>query len=264
VDVLGSVFAVLAIGMCSVYATLGLYNQVVEWRPQADRDRRFWVGASCPIALFVLVMWLIATGRESFSEPLGYVGTLTAPLLGGVFPMLLVVAARRRGELVPATAPGFIGHPVMAVVIVALFLGGVALHAAVIWDVPVAQAAAAAVTIGMVVAVVVAWRRGAFRPRTVIELRREPERDLGYLGVTVAGRAVKLPIELDGRAAAAGSFESFSRLNAAVVQLPPDAPSELAVWPHRVTPDGESSEVLASVENGDGRVVITIDRGGLR
>jgi amino acid permease len=262
VDVLGSLFAVLAIGLGSVYACLGLYNQVTEWRPQADPDRRFIVGSAVPCALFALMLWLTLTGRDSLEEPLGYVGTLTAPLLGGIFPMLLVVAARRRGELVPGAAPGFIGHPATAVLLGGLFLGGVVLHAVVIWDASLAQAAAAAVAVGMLAVLIVSWRRGAFRPRAVIELRREPERDLGYLGVTVAGRAVDFPIDLDGREAAMGPFESFSRLREATVQFPPDTPEEIAVWPHHVSADGESSVVPAAVANGDGRVVITLEKGG--
>ena len=248
VDVFGSIFAVLAVGMGSVYACLGLYNQVIEWRPQPDANRRFVQGAVIPAALFAFVLWLLATDRESFSEPLGYVGTLTAPLLGGVFPMLLIVASRRRGELVPGTTLGLIGHPVTAAAIGALFLCGVVLHGTLIWDQPPAQVAALAIAGGMVAVAIVAWRGGGFRPRSVIELRREPERDLGHLGVTVAGAAGPATVELDGRPARTGPFERFSRLGSARVVLPSDAPEEVAVWAHRVSPDGHSVEVPATVE----------------
>ena len=264
VDVIGSVFAVLAVGMGSVYACLGLYNQVVEWRPQRDANRRFLLGAAVPVALFALMLWLLATDRDSFSKPLGYVGTLTAPLLGGVFPMLLIVASRRRGELVPGTAPGFIGHPATAVVIGALFLAGVVLHGTLIWDQPPAQVAALAVAGGMAASLVVAWRHGAFRPRAVIELRREPERDLGHLGVTVAGAATAAKVELDGSAARPGQFEHFSQLGRASVVLPDDAPEEVTVWAHRVSPDGQSTEVPTTVEVDGRHVTITTQPGGSR
>jgi hypothetical protein len=248
-DVLGSMFAVLAIGMGSVYACLGLYSQVVEWRPHRNANRRFVEGAAIPIALFALVLWLLATDRESFSEPLGYVGTLTAPLLGGIFPMLLIVASRRRGELVPGAAPGLIGHPVTAVAIGALFLAGVVLHGVLIWDQPPARVAALAVAGAMAAVAVIALRRGAFRPRAVIELRREPERDLGHLGVTIAGAAGHaVAVELDGRPGKPGSFEHFSQLSSASVVLPADAPDEVSVWAHRVSPDGQSTEVPATVD----------------
>ncbi len=262
-DVLGSIFAVLAIGMGSVYACLGLHNQVVEWRPQRDANRRFLVGAVVPVCLFALVIWLVATERDSFSEPLGYVGTLTAPLLGGIFPMLLIVASRRRGELVPGTAPRLIGHPVTAAIIGVLFLAGVVIHGTVIWDQPVAQVAALAVAGGMVAVAIIAWRTGAFRPRAVIELRREPERDLGHLGITVAGVAGDgAAVELDGRTARVGGFEHFSQLHSASVHLPPGAPDEVTVWAHRVSPDGQSTEVPTTVDAADHDVTITLERGG--
>ncbi len=261
-DVLGSMFAVLAIGMGSVYACLGLYSQVIEWRPHRDANRRFVEGAAIPIALFALVLWLLATDRESFSKPLGYVGTLTAPLLGGIFPMLLIVASRRRGELVPGTAPRLIGHPVTAVAIGALFLSGVVLHGVLIWDQPPARVAALAVAGGMAAVAVIALRRGAFRPRAVIELRREPERDLGYLGVTVAGAAGTAMVELDGRPATPGHFEHFSQLGSASVVLPEDAPDEVSVWAHGVSPDGQSTDVPATVEVAGHHISITRQRGG--
>lgn len=256
-DVLGSIFAVLAIGMGSVYACLGLYNQVVEWRPNPNAARRFAEGAAIPVALFALMLWMLATGRESFAEPLGYVGTLTAPLLGGIFPMLLVSASRRRGELVPGTAPRFLGTPVTAVGIGVLFFAGVVLHGTLIWDRPLIQMAALVVAGGMLAVAFVAWRGGAFRPRSVIELRREPERDLGHLGVTVAGAAAEPPVTLDGQPAHAGRFERFSALRHATVDLPAGAPDEIAVWMHRVTPDGQSTDVPAAVDIAGRRIGIT-------
>jgi amino acid permease len=264
VGVLGSIFAVLAVGMGSVYACLGLYNQVVEWRPQPDANRRFVQGAAIPAALFALVLYLLATGQESFSEPLGYVGTLTAPLLGGVFPMLLIVASRRRGELVPGTTLRLIGHPVTAGVIGLLFLAGVVLHGTVIWDQPPAKLAALAIAGGMVAVGIVALRRGSFRPRSVIELRREPERDLGHLGVTVAGTAgAGAVVELDGRPAHTGRFEHFSRLSTARVVLPSAAPEEVAVWAHHVLPDGQSTDVPTTVDKSGRDLTITAQSGGV-
>lgn len=257
VHVLGTAFAVLAIGMGSVYACLGLYNQVVELRPLPDR-RRFVLGAAAPVAMFALLVWLVSTGRESFSAPLGYVGALTIPLLGGLFPMLLVVSSRRRGELVPGTAPRIVGHGVTAVAIGVVFAAAVLAHALVIWHAPLERAAAAAVAAGMLLVTVDAWRRGAFRRRAVVELRREPERDLGFAAVTAAGRALHVPIELDGRSADLGGFERFSALRRARVALPADAPKELSVWSHRVSADGVSTPVPASVTIDDRVVTISL------
>ena len=256
VQVLGSIFAVLAIGMGSVYASLGLYNQVIEWRPQRERWRRLATGAAVPAALFAVVLWLIATDRESFTAPLGYAGALTVPLLGGVMPMVLVVAGRRRGEHVPATTPPLLGNALVAVVISGLFFAGVLLHGLVIWHAPVARAAAFVVAVVMAGAIAGAWRLGAFRPRTVIELRGEPERDLGTIAVTAAGLELHPSVHLDGRAAGTGAFERFSRLREAVVDLPRGAPTEVYVWAHRVARDGGSENVAVEVIADEHNVVI--------
>jgi amino acid permease len=256
VEVLGSIFAVLAIGMGSVYSSLGLYNQVVEWRPQRPRIRRFAVGAAVPIALFALVLGLVAADRESFTAPLAYAGALTVPLLGGVMPMVLLVASRRRGEQVPPASAPLVGNPVFAALVAGLFLAAVLLHGLVIWDDALARAAAFVVAAVMAAAIAGAWRLGAFRRRSVVELRREPERDLGVLEVTAAGRDVAAPVLLDGRPATTGPFERFSRLREVVVDLPAGAPEELHVWAHRVSPEGDSEDIPVVVDVDGGHVVI--------
>ena len=262
VDVLGSAFAVLAIGMGSIYASLGLYNQMIEWRPERDRRRRFALGSLPAFAIFGLTLALLAAGSQSFAGPLGYVGALTIPLLGGVFPMLLVVASRRRGELVPGTVLRAIGHPAVAIAVGAVFLAGTVAHGLFIWDGALERAAALAVAAAIVALSVDAWRRGAFTPRTVVELRREPERDLGHVSVTAAGAAVQATVEVDGVLARDGAFGGFSGLATATVVLPPGGPDELAVWAHRVSPDGDSEPVPATVAGDGRRIRISPHDGG--
>jgi hypothetical protein len=171
-------------------------------------------------------------------------------------PMVLIVASRRRGERVPPTSPPLIGHPAVAVVVGGVFLAAVLVHGLVIWDAPLARASALVVSVVMAGAVAGAWRLGAFRRRTVIELRREPERDLGVLAVSAAGRDVHPPVRLDGRSTGTGAFERFSRLREAAVDLPVDAPAEVHVWAHRVSADGASEDVPVRVDVDGGRVVI--------
>jgi amino acid permease len=255
VEILGSLFAVLAIGMGSVYASLGLYNQVLEWRPQRNRTRRLVVGTAVPTVLFVFALGLVASNRESFTAPLGYVGALTVPLLAGVMPMVLIVASRRRGELVPPKA-ALIGSPVVATLVGCLFLVGVLIQALLIWDNVAAQAAGVAVTVATAAAIASAWRFGAFRPRTVIELRREPERDIGVLAVTTSGHSIAPPVWLDGHRATPGIFARFSQVREVVVGLPPEARREVHVWAHRLSPDGGSENIPVRVEHVANNVVI--------
>jgi hypothetical protein len=259
VRVLGAIFAVLAIGMGSVYASLGLYNQMIEWRPRNERWLRFATGAAVPTALFAVVLWLIAANRQSFTTPLGYAGALTVPLIGGVMPMVLVIASRRRAEYVPKHAIPLVGSPLVAGAVAGLFLVGVLVNGLFIWHSPLPRVAALAVAVVMAGAIIGAWRLGAFRRRTVIELRAEPERDLGAIEITAAGHTLQPPIQLDGQPGAPGAFERFSRLREAVVDLPADAPTEVHVWAHRVTRDGDSEDLPVDVDVTARRVVIRND-----
>lgn len=170
--------------------------------------------------------------------------------------MVLVVAGRRRGELVPSKAAALVGNVYVAGIIGGLFFVGVLLHGLVIWHAPVARAAAFVVAGVMAGSFAGAWRLGAFRRRTVIELRAEPERDLGAIEVTAAGEQLDPSVLLDGRALSNGSFERFSQLRVAVVDLPEDAPAEIHVWAHRVSRDGGSAQLSVEVDVHDHRVVI--------
>ncbi|HEU0303922.1 MAG TPA: hypothetical protein VFR32_05010 [Gaiellaceae bacterium] len=64
------------------------------------------------------------------------------------------------------------------------------------------------------------------------------------------------PVRLDGRPAGTEAFEGFSRLREAIVELPGDAPAELHVWAHRVSPYGGSEAVPVEVGVDGRRVVI--------
>jgi hypothetical protein len=149
-----------------------------------------------------------------------------------------------------------VGNPVVAALIAALFLCGVLVQGLVIWDAPAAQAAALVAVLATVVAVIGAWRAGSFRARTVVELRREPEGDRGYLAVTARGRAVSPDVWLDGEQAATGPFRHFSRLREVVISLPGRASHEVHVWAHRLSPEGDSELIQLKVERDGERLVI--------
>jgi hypothetical protein len=140
----------------------------------------------------------------------------------------------------------------------------VLLHGLVIWDAPIAQAAAVAVAAGMVAVTIAARQRGAFRSRSVVELRREPERDLGHLGVTVSGHSGTADVEIDGRPAPVGAFEDFSAVHTVTVRLPAGAPAERSVWAHHVSPDGESTSLPATVDVDGDTMTISLTNGGPR
>lgn len=269
VSVLGSVFVVLAIGLGSIYLSLGLYNQMAELFPRrqsgasADdahdpaphsRFVRFLVRAAPVGLMFVVVELLATTGEVSFTASLSLVGTLTLPLLGGVLPMLMLVAARRKGDRIPGRIVAFAGHPVAVALVIGIFSTAVLAYGLLIWTRPLERAAALAVTVVIVGLAVATWRQGAYRPRTVVEYRIAGGRqERGYLSITGAGRSMVAQVELD-EASANRQLEASdvvianpARLDAATIRLPAGAPRELKVWTHRVTGAGDSIAVAANV-----------------
>jgi hypothetical protein len=104
-------------------------------------------------------------------------------------------------------------------------------------------------------------RRGAFRPRAVVELRVEPSLpEPTVVNVVVAGQRTAAEVQLTYRDTAfvggprGGRPPDCGGLRAAVIELPQAPVRELKVWAHRLTPEG-TSEVLPAVlslENDSG------------
>ncbi|NTU77984.1 MAG: hypothetical protein HGA45_01045 [Chloroflexales bacterium] len=134
---------------------------------------------------------------------------------------------------------GRLGHPVVLVAVVAFFLGVVVLHGLVIWEQPVARAAALAVVVGVTLLSGDTWRRGRFAPLAAVELRTSA--DGGLLArLVVGGQLVKATCRWDGRQL--------------VLALPATGARELKVWAHLLTPGGESQPlgVVAELVQEDG------------
>ncbi len=296
VNVLGSIFVVLAIGLGSIYLSLGLYNQMAEFLPKVrsgahagtirSRLSAFLLHAA-PIGLIFLVVELLAAADQvSFTASLSLVGTLTLPLLGGVLPMLMLVAARRKGDRIPDRIVALAGHPIVVAATVGIFSAAVLAYGFFIWTRPLERAAAIAVAIVIVVLVLMTWRRGAYRARTVVEYRVEGSggRELGHLTIIGAGRAIQASIGISEggpeRHAQASDvvIAEPARFAGATIRLPADAPPELKVWSHRVTGTGDSIAVVVNVilgpddqgrnahvgDPGDGSVIVENHRGEIR
>jgi len=96
-------------------------------------------------------------------------------VLAGIFPMLMVVASRRKGDCALGPVWRLVGNPVVAAATSLFFLAALLLHGLVIWEEPYQRAAALRVAVATVTVTVVAIRRGAFRSRAVVEVRLGPE-----------------------------------------------------------------------------------------
>jgi Transmembrane amino acid transporter protein len=286
VHLFGTVFVVLAMGMTTVHMTLGVANQVREWVPAATATsparrkrsrisaivggRGFWLSMSPVVATLILVEWLLASGRSSFSAPLNFLGTLTMPLVGGIFPMLMLVASRRKGEYVPAVVVRLLGNPVVVTVVFAIYFGALLAYGLVIWESPVERATAMIVAGLMVALTVLFVRHGAFAPRAFVEVRVEEERDdRVVVEATVEGTPVGRPPELhytDG--------DTFRELRSVTVDLPESRAQALKLRVHRVTAERESEPLSATVDirratdhrelGVEGVALIPIDGAGCR
>ena len=265
IDVLGTVYVVLGVGLSAIYLGLGIFNQMADLiaaragaHPGSpDTSARlvdFAIRAAPLAVIFLVVEVLLSRGSISFTEPLNLVGTLTLPLLSGVFPMLLLVAARRRGDRLPGRMIGPLGWPIVAIAIGGIFLFGVVSFGLWIWVSPLERLAALFVGAAMVALTVVSWRRGAFAPRTVVEYRLETgPPDRGILSVVSGGRAVAAFVDLEestGRRRVEGTqivVNAPNRLRSMTVDLPADVAPDVSLWVHSVGPDGDSTRTPVDV-----------------
>ena len=228
-SVVGFVFVFLAVGMGTVHLSLGLYNLVAE-RLVARRRLAVLLGLALIGSIFLLAELLIITETASFTGSLGIVGALTGPLMGGVFPVLMLESSRRRGDYEPARFWRWLGHPVVAVL---LFLAFMATEVIYVWAWPstVQRLIAATVIVLVVVFTVVMLRSGALRPRAVVEVRRDEESGRDNVNVVARGHTV--------RAEALPPGERVVDVALAPLRVP-----EVRAWAHQVDGGGES-EALA-------------------
>jgi amino acid permease len=281
IDVMGTIYVLFTMGLGAMFVSLGIYNQVGELLHGAGTIGRrvhdgghgleFAVRSAPGILIFLGVVALLQVGQISMTEVLALVGTLTVPLLGGVFPMLVLVAARRRGERVPGRPLGALGHPIVAALVGVLFLLGVAVFGLWVWTDPLQRAAALAVTAAIAILAVLSVRNGAFAPRTVVEYRVEATPPpLGFVSVVSAGTSVPARVHVRDasgeRAVPDGStVDAPDAIRNVSVDLPSGVAPETLLWVHTVTADGSSipTSVGVDVAVGDAppaRLDGTVDR----
>jgi amino acid permease len=270
----GAVYVVLGMGMASIHYSLALYNQVREWlpvRPQSPRPQRpmpgiagqvqagvrrwdawFWLGATPPVVIFLVIEWMLLSGRVSFARPLAFLGTLTVSLLGGIFPVLLLAASRRKGEYVPGTVFRLLSHPVLLAGVYLLLVTGILLHGLVIWQDPFERAAALLVGAIILGATAVIIQRGAFRSRAVVEMRVDRRADgqavfnlVGHGRPMLTGIHLRYGTSEERLSTAHAAVAGFQALRSATFELPLGAPREIKVWAHQITPEGNSVPLSA-------------------
>jgi len=212
------------------------------------------------IGAFLFTEWLVVTGAGSFGEMLGLMGVILVPLVGGIFPDLLIIASRRKGERLPSVNYSLLGHPLITAGVYLLFLATLFLHGLVIWQDTVSRVFVLLVGVLTVSMTIVMRQHGAFVKRTTLELR-EDQRESGraFFAITEGGKSkaaevsLQYPDKEEQLQAASGEISSFSSLRHAKVQLAASQSRELKVWAHTITYEGCSESLPATLHvNSDG------------
>jgi len=239
----------------------GFYPMALWFRrAMLHQAGRFFLSMSPVIAVFTVTEWLIFTGTSSFTGVLAVGGLLGNSLVGGVFPVLLLVSSRRKGDLVPNAVIKMLGSPFVVTLIYLLFVSTLFLHAIVIWVNPAERAAAFLVGLLVLAATVAMARQGAFSRRVVVEVKEDTRRK-GNGGamftITASGQRAVAEVQMsyagreEKRREAAGEVPAFGDLRSITFHLPVTEARELKVWAHTVTPDGSSRSLPAIMELND-------------
>jgi amino acid permease len=259
IAIFGSAYVLLAVGLVSIYVSLGMANQVREWLPARMAGSAAALLAMVPtVIVFLTVEFLVITDRATVTAPLALIGTLSVPLLGGVFPMMLLAASRRHGDRVPGAWVRVLRSPVSMTIVAGAFFLGLLMQGFLIWQDLLERVAVIIVALLIVSLVWAAFRRGSFHPRAVIELRREPS-GRGEFAALVDGRPQEVGVRVADRSfdGPYGEIGQFSKLRTVDFELPVTPARQLRIWVHAVNADGDSEPIPSVVEisgNGGQRI----------
>jgi hypothetical protein len=216
---------------------------------------QFAISMSPIVLVFLLAESMLLTGSASFAGVLGFGGIVANSLTSAIFPVLLLVASRRKGDYEPGAVYRLIGHPVFTASVYGLSVANLFVHGLVIYRDPWARGCALLFGTLVIVVTIRMTRAGAFARRAVIELRND-SREGGRSVVTVMSEGRPLPAEVtvalpEGdriTRASAVDLPALSKLTTVTVRLPAGRARELKVWVHRVTTGGTSEALSALVD----------------
>ena len=157
VTVLGAGLTVLLLGLGIERTAIAVMNLTAERLPERSRA----LAPVAPLAVCLVGEALLAADAVSFSGIMGVAGIATNVLLALALPLLLLLAARRSGDLRPgpgAVVPVF-GAPVAVWSLVAAAGVLLVLFATVLSDQLLLQVAAGLSLVALIVTVVLARRR---------------------------------------------------------------------------------------------------------
>lgn len=263
VKVLGAIFVILSMGLGLIQFSLALFNLARERIGQrfawGGSRSQFLLSLLPVILVLVVAEWMVLSDTGSFAGILGFLGVMVHSLMSGIFPVLLLVASRRKGELVPGVSYRALGHPIVIGGVYLVFVGNLFLHGLLIWEHPALRVGGVLMGLLMVAVTVAMIRRGAFAPRVVVELRddRRPEGQ-SLVAITAGGQPAVSLVRLrtdDGEReieSANGALPAVAALRSVGVDLPVGPARELKVWGHTIAAEGVSESLAGRVTVRDG------------
>lgn len=230
---------------------------------------RFILGLLPIITVFLIAQAAFLTGQGSFTAPLSFIGVLTVAELSAIFPVLLLRSGRRKGEIIPNFIYAIIGHPAFLIIIYVISLAAIILHGLFIWQNPIQRGLALIVAAILIIITFDAWRRGAFRPRLVVEVHRDSKEKL-HFSVALGGRPQPVDVQWsyesgpDQSVAGALGSGTTSDLRAISFWLPPLPAHHLKVWAYEETVVGDYEILPATAElcRGDERESVNLALSG--
>ncbi|OUL29765.1 hypothetical protein BV378_05090 [Nostoc sp. RF31YmG] len=240
-------------------------NQTSCWRYILNQ-RRLFLSISPLLAVFLLTEWLFLAGTQSFTSILAFAGVLGNSLVGGIFPILLLVSSRRKGELTPGVSFKILNHPLFSVGIYSLFLAILLVHGLFIWENSVARICALSIAVLSLGATLIMKHYGAFASRMVVELREDQQQKGRSLFAVTADGQPKIAEVLLGYTESEQHYQtatveipSLSSLRYATFYLPTMREKELRVWAHQSNSQSESKSWPAFVEVQNGKKNMQFD-----
>jgi len=212
---------------------------------------RFLLSLSPIIAVLLLAEIMIATGTGSFSAVLSFLGVVTVTIFAGIFPALMLVSSRRKGDIAPPKVYRFIGHPLLMGAIYLFFLLGIFIHGFVIWQGIIEKTAAILSRVVVLAATAAIVKRGAFKPRVVVELRQNHQEEGLDFTVVAAGEDASTDVSLhttqgiERLHTATGKVADVKQLRRVAFKVPFGFAGEFKVWVHRITTEGQSESLPA-------------------
>ncbi len=223
--------------------------QARPWENMLSTQGRRRLAVIPVVLVFAFTELLLLSDRESFSEPLSFLGVVVVSLMAGIFPVLLLLTSRQKGEFVPKAVYRLLANRALLGIVYLLSLTSLFLHALVIWESIGQRLLAFAMGLFAIGFTYFIWRSGALASRAALILTERKEGEMHFASVA-GGRPAVVTVRLyhmDGKEetlqTAEGILPERAVLDYAVFTLPPTAARELRIWAKCMTSAEETQDM---------------------